>query len=119
MTRAPAHPAVAALRAAALRLPDVEEGIACEGTVLESHTFKTGKKAFLFLRATEARLKLSTSIPEATKRAKQDAARFSVGAQGWVKILLQGSLPTALLARWVAESQRTLAIPSKKKRQRA
>src|SRR5713226_4595552 len=39
-----------ALRRAALRHPDVEEGLACKGTVIESVTFKVQGKAFLFLR---------------------------------------------------------------------
>jgi hypothetical protein len=35
-------------------LPDVTEGVACEGTALESRTFKRGTKAFLFVGTKDA-----------------------------------------------------------------
>jgi hypothetical protein len=90
----------------ALRLPQTEEGVACEGTALESHTVKTNKKAFLFLRATEARLKLAASLKEAAALAAQDANRYSVGAHGWVLVKFEDSsdYPLDILKRWVKES---------------
>jgi hypothetical protein len=90
----------------ALTLPETEEGIACEGTAVESHTVKTKKKAFLFIRASDARLKLATSLPEATALAAKEPERYSVGAHGWVLIKLDGSAayPLDVLKRWVKES---------------
>ena len=37
------------LRAIAMRLPDVEPGVACKGTALESITYQVRNKAFLFV----------------------------------------------------------------------
>lgn len=49
----------------ALALPDVEQGIACAGTALESRTYRTKDKAFLFVSAKQARLKLE-ALPAAS-----------------------------------------------------
>jgi hypothetical protein len=93
------------LRRFALQLPDTEEGVACEGTSLESRTVKRKNKAFLFLRATEVRLKLDTSLTEAAALAKQEPARYQVGAHGWVLVKLDGAAePVELLKRWIEES---------------
>jgi hypothetical protein len=54
-----------AMRQAALRCPDVEEGIACKGTAVECSAFKARKKTFLFVRAEDARVKLHESLVEA------------------------------------------------------
>ena len=90
----------------ALSLPETEDGIACAGTALESITVKTKKKAFLFLRETEARLKLADSLKEAADMAAKEPARYSVGAHGWVLIRLEGpaAYPIEVLKRWVHES---------------
>src|SRR5262249_44961069 len=94
-----------ALRRFALRLPDAEEGIACEGTALESRTVKRKNKAFLFLRATEARLKLAASLTEAAGLASQEPTRYSLGAHGWVLVKLEGGpVPLDVLKRWIEES---------------
>jgi hypothetical protein len=82
----------------ALALPDVEQGIACAGTVLESRTYLTGKKAFLFLGKEQARLKLGASSAEAKK------AGFNVGASGWVTLSLDALPAAAAAKRWIAES---------------
>jgi hypothetical protein len=93
------------LRRFALQFPETEEGVACEGTALESRTVKRKNKAFLFLRATEIRLKLAASAKEASARAAQDPARYKVGAHGWVLVTLDGaSDPVDLLERWIEES---------------
>jgi hypothetical protein len=90
----------------ALGLPDTEEGIACAGTAIESHTVKTKKKAFLFVRSTEARLKLAASLREAGRFATEEPTRYSVGANGWVLIRFEGpaDYPVDVLKRWVQES---------------
>src|SRR5262249_40353424 len=99
-----------ALRKIAVRLPGTEEGIACKGTALESRTFKLRKKAFLFLRTTEGRLKLDESIQEATALSAQVPEHCSVGAQGWVLVRFEGnSIPMNVLERWVKESHRLYA----------
>jgi hypothetical protein len=82
----------------ALALPDVEQGLACAGTALESRTYMTRKKAFLFVSKEQARLKLDSSAAEARKLG------FPVGAKGWVTLSLD-ALPAASVARrWVTES---------------
>jgi hypothetical protein len=55
------------LATAARSLPDVVEGIACAGTKLESRTFATNAKTFLFVSAQEARLKLDASAAAAKR----------------------------------------------------
>jgi hypothetical protein len=92
-----------ALAAIARSLPDVTEGVACAGTVLESRTFQVGGKAFLFLSAKVARLKLATSAGDAQRRGVE------VGANGWAKIVLDALPPVPLCKRWVAESHALLA----------
>src|SRR5215470_18046212 len=57
------------LRSIATRLPDVEQGIACKGTALESVTYQVRKKAFLFVGPKAARLKLDQSLGDARKLA--------------------------------------------------
>jgi predicted signal transduction protein with EAL and GGDEF domain len=97
------------LRRFALTLPETEEGVACAGTALEAVTVKRKGKAFLFLRATEARLKLDASLPEAEALATKNPARCQVGAHGWVLVKLDGkSDPLDVLKRWTAESHALL-----------
>ncbi len=106
---------VQALRKIAMRHPETSEGIACAGTSLESRTIKAGSKAFLFLRATEIRLKLEESLAEAKRIAKKDPKRFQVGAGGWVKaVLSDGGPPLELLKRWIDESYRLMAGTKKR-----
>ena len=52
----------------ALALPNLETGIACAGTALESRTYRTGKKAFLFVSRQEARLELAASAAGKPRR---------------------------------------------------
>lgn len=93
------HPLAAIARA----LPDVTEGVACAGTALESRTFQVGGKAFLFLSAKLARLKLAASAADAKRRGAE------VGANGWTKLALDALPPAAVCKRWVAESHALLA----------
>jgi hypothetical protein len=94
------------LRRIALDLPGTEEGMACAGTPLESRTIKVGGKAFLFLRATELRLKLGASLPQAKKLAAKEPDRCDAGAGGWVKLVLRPgeTKPPSFLAGWIVES---------------
>ncbi|HEY8078429.1 MAG TPA: hypothetical protein VIF62_30075 [Labilithrix sp.] len=90
-------------RRLASQLPDVEEGVACAGTALESRTYAAKKKTFLFVGKEHARLKLDASAKEAKKLG------FAVGANGWVKIPLDEAPPKAVIERWVAESHALIA----------
>jgi hypothetical protein len=81
----------------------VERGVACAGTALESTTYRVGKKAFLFVRKGEIRLKLGASLEDARKRGHE------VGKQGWVKIVLKEGAPPGQLDAWIAESYRLMA----------
>jgi hypothetical protein len=103
-----------ALRKAALRYSGTEEGVACEGTPIESRTVKARKKAFLFLTVDHARLKLRESLPEATRLAQKKPDQFQVGSGGWVKASLSadGSAPLDVLERWVGESYRLMSGPA-------
>lgn len=93
------------LRTLALRLGDVEEGVACAGTALESTTFKVRGKAFLFVGAGAARLVLDGSLGEARRLAAAEPDRCQVGSGGWVKIALGAGLPARdVIERWIAES---------------
>jgi len=101
-----------ALRRLALQLPMAEEGIACAGTALEKRTIKAGSKAFLFLGATDAMLKLSDSLAEAEKYAVQEPESCKVGAHGWVTAKIggaRGAVPLDVLQRWTLESYGLLA----------
>ena len=102
---------VRALRLLALRYPEVEEGIACQGTALECSTFKAGSKAFLFIGAGELRFKLGDSLAEATQLSAKSPELYAAGAHGWVKVTLSKNptLPAGLLERWIDESYRLLA----------
>ncbi|HYF48981.1 MAG TPA: hypothetical protein VEJ63_06230 [Planctomycetota bacterium] len=71
------------LRKIAQRNPDVEEGVACAGTALESTSYKTANKAFLFVSSRELRLKLENSGEQAAELAKAEPQRYKVGANGW------------------------------------
>jgi hypothetical protein len=103
-----------ALRKAALRYPGTEEGVACEGTPIESRTVKARNKAFLFLTVGHARLKLRESLPEAAKLAQKRPDQLKVGSGGWVKASLGAdqSTPLDVLERWVGESYQLMAGPA-------
>ena len=89
----------------ALGLPETEESVACAGTAVESRTVKRKNKAFLFLRASDARLKLAASVKEAARLAAQEPTRYSVGKLGWVLVRLDGASDRVdLLKRWIEES---------------
>jgi hypothetical protein len=98
------------LRTAALALPNVEEGIACAGTSLEKRTLKIRGKAFLFLAQSDAMLKLSDSLPTATKLATAHPDQLKVGAHGWTTLRFAiTSLPLSTLQSWIVESYQLFA----------
>jgi hypothetical protein len=97
------------LRRLALLLPGTAEGVACAGTALETRTITAGGKAFLFLRDTDARLKLRESLPEVTELAAGRPERYAVGAHGWVTVQLTAKAAPGPFDRWIEESFRLLA----------
>ena len=107
---------LSSLSKVARALPDTEGGIACEGTPLERRTYKTKKKAFVFLGLKDGgfdvMVKLSASIAEAKKLG------YSAGANGWVKVVFaKGEAPPeGVLERWIAESHALMSAPAPKKK---
>lgn len=75
-----------------MKLPDVEVGVACKGTALESTTYNVRKKAFLFVGPKEARLKR---------------------ASGWVKFDLATPPPKRELTSWITESHGLMSTRKK------
>lgn len=96
---------IAAALEFARRLPDVEHGIACAGTKLESRTLKVRGKAFAFFRPGHVMLKLGTSLAEARSVASTDP-RVRAGASGWVTVQHGDDLPidARQMQLWLAES---------------
>lgn len=90
------------LGAIALALPDVERGIACAGTALESATYGVRGRTFLFVSPKDARLKLAASADEAR------GLGFAVGKNGWATLPLAQLPPARVLQRWIAESHALL-----------
>lgn len=103
------------LRKTALSHADVEEGIACKGTAIESATYKVCGKAFLFVRPGKVMVKLEKSLDEATRFAAETPTGYKVGVGGWVTIELAGARNSTreVLPRWVAESYGLFAAGKK------
>jgi len=99
------------LRTFALAFPEADEGIACQGTQLETRTVRVRQKAFLFLGESNVRLKLRSSLPEAEALASKEPGRFAVGSHGWVTVKSGEGMPSipGLLERWIDESYRLFA----------
>ncbi|MHB8876444.1 MAG: MmcQ/YjbR family DNA-binding protein [Myxococcaceae bacterium] len=110
---------VEALRRAAVRHKGVEVGVACEGTPVESRTFKVRGKAFLFLRPGKALLKLQKSQGEASELAAANPGCCKLGSGGWTTVDLGGSKAVTVkrLEGWIAESYELFAAgtPGKNK----
>ena len=100
-------PIVQSLRTFVMRLPDVEEDIACAGTAVECAKFQVRKKSFLFVGHDHVRLKLNDSLTEAVRLAKKEPARYSAKPTNyWVKVSFtpDNPPPIALVERWIEES---------------
>lgn len=110
-----------ALRDLAIKLPDASEGIACPGTAMERRTVKVGAKAFIFLGAGDALLKLDGELDEAKRMAAAEPERFRAGAGGWVKVTfdVKRPPPLAVMKRWIAESHRLAVMAKPKKKRKA
>jgi hypothetical protein len=114
-------PPTDALRAIAMSLPDVEEGVACKGTPIEKRTFKAKKKAFLFLGVRDAMVKLSDSVAGATKLAAKHPTRYKVGSNGWTTAMFGEGMdaPLDLLERWIDESYRVVTSSKSKSKSKS
>ena len=101
------------LRKQASGYPEVEESVACKGTVIQSATFKVGGKAFLFLRPARAMLKLGASLPEVMRMAKANTSALRAGSGGWITIPLPAKKPVTAkrLTSWIRESYELFAAP--------
>ena len=108
----PEHPEtkpMRALRRAALRYPEAEEGTSCNKSA-----FRARNKAFLFLGVDEGSynvmLKLRESLAEASRLETKEPGRYAVGGGGWVKATFgrKESPPPGLLESWIDESYRLL-----------
>jgi hypothetical protein len=103
---------------AARALPGIGVGTACKGTSLECTTFKIQRKVFLFVRAGEARLKLTASEDQAAMLAQTEPARYKVGSNGWVQLKFEDGdvIPRERIEHWVKESYFALAPDSSSSR---
>lgn len=106
-----------ALRKSALRHPKTKEGIACKGTPVEKRTVMTRGRAFVYLGAKDAMVKLGDSLDEAIKLAKKQKKQYRVGAHHWVTVTYDA--PQKLIEKWIAESYRVVAPPAPAKKSAA
>lgn len=102
-----------ALAKVAAAFADVEEGIACKGTAVESRTYKHGGKAFLFLRRGNVMVRLRDCLTEAQQLSNQNPAMYRAGSGGWTTIRWNDgdAPPMATLTRWIADSYNSYAGP--------
>lgn len=98
-------------QAAANCLPGIEIGVDCKGTSLERMTFKIGRKPFLFVRAGEAKLKLTASEAHAAMLARAEPSRYKVESDGWVELRFEDgdAIPRERIEHWVKESYFAIA----------
>ena len=108
------------IRLKASRYPAVDKGTACTQS-----SFKTGKKAFLFIGMQggrhKAMFKLDKSKPEAFKLAKNQPDRFDVGSSAWVtaRFTAEKPMPKKLWEKWLDESYRLSLAPKAARKTKA
>ncbi|MEM9587232.1 MAG: hypothetical protein AAGA03_08115 [Planctomycetota bacterium] len=99
-----------AIREFANQFPEVIETDSCV-----NRAFKAANKSFLFMGMKEdtynLRIKLCESLPEVEALEADDPGAYSVGAHGWVHIVLPHTkaIPKKRRERWISESFRLLA----------
>lgn len=105
-TEAESGKMIADLRQVALGCPDTEETVSCKGTAIQSATFKTRGKSFLFLRPGNVMVKLDRSLVQAERLAAKYPTCLKVGKGAWTTITAPGSkeVPLSLIKRWIKES---------------
>ena len=105
------------IRLKASRYPGVDEGTACTQS-----SFKTGKKAFLYIGMQggryKAMFKLQKSMPEAVKLADKEPERFQVGSTAWVTARFSADepMPKKLWEKWLDESYELSTTSGKAKK---
>ncbi len=83
-----------------------------EGTSCTQNSFKTGKKAFLYIGMQggryKAMFKLKESRTEAVQLAEQNPKDFQVGNTGWVTARFSAEAPLLpdIWEKWLEESYR-------------
>jgi hypothetical protein len=93
------------IRLRASKYPEVDEGTACTQS-----SFKTNKKAFLYVGMQggryKAMFKLKDSLAQATKLAKEDSDLYQVGTGGWVtaRFTAEKPLSKSIWTKWLDES---------------
>ena len=93
------------IRLKASRYPGVDKGTACTQS-----SFKTGKKAFLYIGTQggryKAMFKLQESMPGAAKLAKKDPDLYQAGSTAWVtaRFTADRPMPRKLWEKWLDES---------------
>ena len=116
MAKADASDPTEPIRQMAADFPGVDNGTSCNQS-----SFKTGKKAFLYIGpgakgiGYKAMFKLKESRPEAERRAAEEPARYEVGSTSWVttRFSAEEPLPREVWEKWLTESYE-LSQPRKK-----
>ncbi len=100
-TKDPTEP----IRLKASKYPEIDQGTACTQS-----SFKTGKKAFLYIGMQggryKAMFKLDQSMAAAAKLAEKDPDLFQVGSTAWVtaRFTAEKPMPKKLWEKWLDES---------------
>ncbi len=116
MADKPSDPTEAICRRA-IQFANVEEGTACR-----QRSFKTNKKAFLFIGMQggryKAMFKLQDSLEEAARLAKVNPNGYEVGKGGWVtaRFTAEDPIPESVWCSWLEEGYR-LSQPKAKAKQ--
>lgn len=107
------------IRLKASRYPAVDKGTACTQS-----SFKTGKKAFLYIGMQggryKAMFKLKKSMPEAAKLAKKEPDLYQVGSTAWVtaRFTAERPMPKKTWEKWLDESYELATTKTKSKTRR-
>lgn len=115
-TKDPTEP----IRLKASQYPGVDEGTSCTQS-----SFKTGKKAFLYIGMQggryKAMFKLEKSMPAAEKLAEKDPDLFQVGSTSWVtaRFTAEKPIPKKLWEKWLDESYALSSGSSKATKKKA
>ncbi len=103
------------IRLKASSYPAVDEGTACTQS-----SFKTGKRAFLYVGMQggryKAMFKLQQSMPQATKLAREAPDDYEIGLNGWVtaRFTADRPMPKKLWDKWLDESYELSAAAGSK-----
>jgi hypothetical protein len=93
------------IRERASRYPEVDKGTACTQS-----SFKTGKKAFLYVGMQggryKAMFKLRESMDEASRLARTEPDRYQLGSTPWVtaRFTAEEPMPARRWKKWLDES---------------